>query len=86
MSCKKFLVPSAAAVLLLASVSVAPANDASADRDSGLSAHQTELDEQYARSHPTTMPGTPARPTSAYGYGYVPSHRPAAKHRQGVHR
>ena len=82
---KKFLVLSAAAVMLLASVPVALAGaDGPRDRDSGLSEHQTELDEQFARSHPTTMPGTPVRPISPYGY--APPHRPAAKHRHGVRR
>jgi hypothetical protein len=54
------------------------------DRDGGSNARQTELDEQFVRSHQTTIPGTPARPISSYGY--VPPHRPAAKHRHGINR
>ena len=54
---KKFLVLFAA-VVLLASASVARAGPTSPDdRDSGNNAHQTELDEQYARNHPTMSDG-----------------------------
>jgi len=69
------------AVALLAGAPVARAHFDD-NRDSGSSAHQTQLDEQYARSHPTAMPGTPARRSSPYGY--VPLHRPAARHRHGI--
>ena len=82
MSSKKSLVLFAAAVVLLAGAPVARAgNDGPRDRDSGLSVRQTELDEQYARSHPTIVPGTPPRLSTPYGY--VPPHRPVAKHRHG---
>ena len=83
---KKSLVLSAATVVLLAGASVALASNLTDDRDSGLSARQTQLDEQFARSHSTTtvVPGTPARPISSYGY--VRPHRPAAKHRRGLNR
>ena len=95
---KKSLVLFAAVVL--ASAPVARAGEIGpADRDGGLSVRQTELDEQYARSHPVMSGGKcfvnigsgnyawtncPARPPTAYGY--VPPHRPAAEHRHGVHR
>ena len=75
-----FLV-AAAAVLLATSALAANFTD---DRDNGLSARQTEIDEQYARSHPTIVPGIPVPPGTPYGY--VPPHRSAAKHRHGVHR
>ena len=82
---KKSLVLFAAAIVLLAGASVARAgNDGPRERDTGLNEHQTELDEQYARSHPAVMPGTPARPSTPYGY--VPPHRPAAKHRHRINR
>ena len=81
---KKSLVLSAATVVLLAGASVALASNLTDDRDSGLSARQTQLDEQFARSHSTTIRGTPARPISSYGY--VPPHRPAARHRRGLSR
>ena len=71
-----------APVVLLASASVARAHFDD-ERDAiGLNAHQTQLDEQYARTHPSVMPGTPARPSTPYGY--VPPRRPAAKHRHGM--
>jgi hypothetical protein len=74
-----------AAVLLLAGGPLARAGDITgSDRDGGSNEHQIELDEQFARSHQTTMPGTPARPLSAYGY--AARHRPAAKHRHGINR
>jgi hypothetical protein len=95
---KKSLVLFAAVVLLASPALAANFTD---ERDRGLSVRQTELDEQYARSHPvmsggkcfvnigsgnyawthcptTTVPGTPARPISTYGY--VPPHRPTTKH------
>jgi hypothetical protein len=55
-----------AAVVLLAGAPVARAGNVPDDEcGSGLSVHQTELDQQYARSHPTIVPGTPARATVA---------------------
>jgi hypothetical protein len=73
---KPFLALAAGAVLFGGAVA-ASASNFTDERDRGNSARQTELDREYARQHPTIMPGTPA-----YGspYGYVPPHR-AAKHR-----
>lgn len=52
------------------------------DRDTRLSLHQMELDREYARSHPTIIPGTPpAISTPGSAYRHVPPHRPAAKRR-----
>jgi hypothetical protein len=82
---KKCLVLFAAAIVLVAGSLVARAgNDSPDDRDSGLNEHQTELDEQYARSQATVMPATPARASTPYGY--VPPHRPTAKHRHRINR
>jgi hypothetical protein len=82
---KRSLVLCAAAIVLFAGASVARAGDSRTDeRSDGVSEHQTELDEQFARSHQTVMPGTPARPSTLYGY--VPPHRPAAKHRHRINR
>jgi hypothetical protein len=83
---KRSLVLFAAAVVLLAGSPVARANDRPDKRSGGLglSEHQTELDEQFARSHQTVMPGTPARPISPYGY--AARHRPAAKHQDRTKR
>jgi hypothetical protein len=67
----------AAAVVLLAGVSVALA-DFDDDRDNGFNAHQTDLDQEYARTYSTITPGTPVRNGSSYGY--VSPHRPKAKH------
>jgi hypothetical protein len=67
----------AAAVVLLAGASVALAHFDD-DRDYGLNAHQTELDQEYGHTHPTITPGTPVRNGSSYGY--VSPHRPKAKH------
>jgi hypothetical protein len=69
MSPKIFAIPSAlalAAALTLGSLGIAYAG-----RDGGNDAHQTYLDEQYARNHPTIVPGAPpgiTEPGSAYGY------------------
>jgi hypothetical protein len=82
---KKSLVLFVAAIVLLAGASVARAgDDFTRERDRGLNEHQTELDEQFARSHPTVMPGTPTRPSTPYGY--VPPHRPVAKHWHRINR
>ena len=76
----KSLVVSAVAAILLAGASAANAANFTDPRDSGNSAHQSMLDEQFARSHPTIMPGTPAqRPGSRGAYGYVPPHHSKAK-------
>jgi hypothetical protein len=77
--CRKFFVVSAAAVLL-ASAPAALAANFTDPRDSGNSAHQTELDEQFARSHQTIIPGAPHPVTSTRRlYGYVPPHHSKAK-------
>jgi hypothetical protein len=81
---KKSLVLFAAAIVLLAGAPVARANDHTDARSDGVSERQSEFDEQSARSHQTVTPGTPARPISTYGY--VPPHRPAAKHRHRINR
>ena len=84
---KRSLVRFAAAIVLFAGASVARAGDNQPDARSGgygLNEHQTEVDEQFARSHQTLMSGTPARPSTPYGY--VPPHRPAAKHRHPINR
>jgi hypothetical protein len=77
----KSFVVFAAATVLLSGAPVALANNFNDDRGGswGLNAHQTELDAQYARTHPTITPGTPVRNGSSYGY--VSPHRPKAKHR-----
>ena len=78
---KRSLVPFAAAIMLLAGAWVARAgNDGPRSRDMGVNEHQVELDEQFARSHQTLMPVT------STPYGYVPPHRPAAKHRHPINR
>jgi hypothetical protein len=63
---KRSMVLVAAAIVLLAGASVARAGDKAGRRSGGLglNEHQTELDGQFARSHPTVMPGTPARPST----------------------
>jgi hypothetical protein len=72
----------AIAAMLMLVAGAALARDDFDDRDSGASAHQTELDREYARTHPVLTPGTPpALGTSSNTYGYVPPHRPKAKHR-----
>jgi hypothetical protein len=58
----------AAAVVMLAGASVALARDWTDERDYGLNEHQTNLDQEYNRTHPTITPGTPARDGSSYGY------------------
>jgi hypothetical protein len=68
----------AAAVVMLAGASIALARDWTDDRDNGYNAHQTDLDQEYARTHPTITPGPPVRNSTPYGY--VPPHRPKGKH------
>ena len=87
---KRSLVLFAAAAALLASMTLA-ANSGGGGRpgkengrDTGNNVHQTLLDDEYARLHPTIVPGTPPRLSTPYAY--VPPHRPAARHRHGVHR
>jgi len=76
---KSFVVPAAAA-LLLAGAATALAGNFTDERDSGNSAHQTELDEQYARSHHTIVPGTlPPRTSTRGSYGYVSPHHSKTK-------
>jgi hypothetical protein len=74
---KRAFVVVAAAVGLLTGVSVALAHFDD-DRDNGFNAHQTDLDREYARTHPAITPGTPVRNGSSFGY--VSPHRPKAKH------
>ena len=74
----KSFVACAAAAVLLAIAPAARAANFTDQRDSGNSVHQTELDEQYARSHSTIRPGTPS-PVGRYGYGYVVPRHPKAK-------
>jgi hypothetical protein len=76
---KMSFVVCAAAVVLLAGAPVAVAKDSSNRNDTAPNAHQTALDEEYARTHQTIVPGTPA--TNGTSYGYVPPHRPIHKHR-----
>jgi hypothetical protein len=79
-----FLGKEFAAVVLLAGATDALAHFDD-QRDGGLNAHQTQLDEQYARgvrTQPTLMPDPPARYRTPYGY--VPQHRPIAKRRHGT--
>jgi len=68
MSSKKSLVLLAAAVVLLASPALAAKKHH--PRYGGNNARQTALDEQYARKHPTIVPGTPARPNYGGGGDY----------------
>jgi hypothetical protein len=79
MSSKKTLV---LAALLVPLAGTALARDFDA-RDSGwFTQRQMELDREYARNHPTTMPGTPpALSTPGSAYGHVPPHRPTGKRR-----
>ena len=82
---KSSMILVAAAIVLLAGASVVRAGDNQPDARSGgygLNEHQTQLDAQFASSPPTGIRGTPARPGTPYGY--VPPHRPAAKHRHGI--
>jgi hypothetical protein len=78
MSIKMSFVVCATAVVVLAGASVALARDWTDDRDDGFNAHQGDLDREYARTRPTILPGTPVR--NGTPYGYVPPHRPKAKH------
>jgi len=79
MCSKTSFVACAAAVALLAGPVVALAKDNSDKDDTAPNAHQTELDQEYARTHPTVMPGT--SPTISAPYGYVPPHRLIRRHR-----
>jgi hypothetical protein len=67
----------AAAVAMLAGASVALARDWTDERDYGLTEHQTDLDQQYARTRPTVTPGAPVR--NGTSYGYVSPRHPRAK-------
>lgn len=70
------------AALFVPLAGAALATDFDDGRDSGLSAHQMELDREYARSHPTIIPGTPpALSTPGGAYGQVRPHRPTARRR-----
>jgi hypothetical protein len=68
MSRKSLIAPSAlalSAAVILAALSPAYA------AGGGNNAHQTYLDEQYARNHPVIVPGTPpgiSIPATAYGF------------------
>ena len=70
---KRSLVLFAAAAVLLVSMTLA-ANSGSSrpgkenGRDTGNNVHQTLLDDEYARRHPTIVPGTPPRLNNPYGY------------------
>jgi len=81
---KKTLVLFAAGALLAGTSPALAGHESRDDRDSGLSVRQTELDEEYAHSLPTIVPGTPARPSTPYGY--APPRRAAAEHRHGLNR
>jgi hypothetical protein len=74
---KRAFVVFAAAVVLLAGAPVALAHFDD-DRDNGFNAHQTDLDRDYARTHPAITPGTPVRNSTPYGY--VLPHRLKANH------
>jgi hypothetical protein len=76
--CSKFIVASAAAVVLLTGAPITLARDWSDERDNGPNAHQTELDEQYTRTHQAIPPRTPVKNTTSYGY--VSPHHRTAKH------
>lgn len=68
-----------ATVLALAALSPAYAGSG------GNNAHQTYIDEQYARSHPVVVPGTPPGiSTPATAYGFAPS-SPDARHSFAYH-
>ena len=75
----KSFVVSAAAAVLLAGMAPALAANFTDERDSGNSVHQTHLDREYARTHPTIVPGTPPAPSTHSPYGYVPPHRSKVK-------
>jgi len=77
MSSKISLVVPAAVAMALVSAPIAVASDRTDNRDLGPNAHDTELDQEYARTHPTVVPGTP--PTLNTPYGYVPPHHPIHK-------
>ena len=70
MSRKSLIAPSAIALvsaLILGAVGPAYARGSGGGND----AYQSDLDQQYARNHPTIVPGTPpglSTPDSAYGF------------------
>ena len=64
----------AATIVLLTGAPVALASHLGDERDSGLSVHQTELDEQYARTHSAITHGGPTKNGAPYGY-VTPHHR-----------
>jgi len=69
------------AVVLLASTP----SDARRDRrDRGNSVRQTLLDDEYARRHPTIVPGTP--PRLSRSFGYVPPRQSTARQRRRINR
>ena len=74
---KSFLV--SAAAVLLAGAPAALAGNFTDPRDEGNSVRQAELDEQFARSHQTSRPGTPPVTSRRSAYGYVSPHHPKAK-------
>jgi hypothetical protein len=70
----------AAAAMLLASVPAARAANFTDERDVGNNLHQTLLDREYARTHPTVIPGTPPALTNPRSpYGYAPPHHSKTK-------
>jgi hypothetical protein len=76
----KSFVSAAAAAVLLACAAPALAANFTDERDRGNNEHTTLLDEEYARTHPTIIPGTPpALMGTRSTYGYVLPHRPKAK-------
>jgi hypothetical protein len=72
MSRKSFIATSAIALcsaLILGAVG--PAYARSGGGGGGNDAYQSDLDQQYARNHPTIVPGTPpglSTPDNAYGF------------------
>ena len=72
--------------VLFAGAAVARAGNFTNERDTGLNAHQTELDQRFTRraSSPTFTPDPPARNTPPTGS--VPRHHPTAKRRPGTNR
>jgi hypothetical protein len=68
----------AVAAVLLAGAAPALAANFTDERDRGASEHQTLLDQEYARTHPTITPGVPVGNSAPYGY--VPPHHPKPKH------
>jgi hypothetical protein len=76
MSRKSLIAPSAIALvsaLILGAVGPAYARGGGGG---GNDAYQTSLDQQYARNHPTIVPGTPPGISSAErAYGFAPDAR-----------